>query len=242
MKIPASMRSFVYDTQSLRTDLPTTFFTDGDEAEVVSVGEWTEEQLLGWLLTQWQFRRLLFEELGMSEQSSWRQSVTIPFLHDPNRKPGDIDLLVVDPVQPQSAVAVETKRVKVRPGSQGPQTITKLSSFEKGMRQANALLDCGFSRTYLAMFAVVDGRHARESNFISRGLGPEMIRTVLETPNWEGLHEDVGILYIEVVQTVEKSVLESGMICLGHLHVARQREQSAEVTTRIHRFFDPSSG
>jgi hypothetical protein len=232
------MRSFVYDTQSLRSDGPTTFFTDDHETEVPSAGDWTEEELLGWLLTTWQFRIMLFEELGMSEQTSDRLSVTKPFLDNPNKKPGDIDLLLADPSHPEAAVVLETKRVKIRPGSNGPQTITKLASFEKGIRQANALLDCGFSRTYLTMIAVVDGRQARGANFLFRGLQSEAAHTVLETPNWGELREGVGILYVEVVQPVERSVREAGMISLAHLHAAQPREQSGELTDRVHRFFE----
>jgi len=183
---------------------------------------------------------MLCEELELSEQVCWRMGVKAPFLRDTNRKPGDIDLLLVAPERPHAAVAFETKRVKVRPGSQGPQTITKLSDFGKGIPQANGLLDVGFSRTYLTMLAVVDGRDATESNFVFRGLDPEGVRHVLETPDWDTLREEVGVLYVELVQPVDRSVDEAGTIRLAHLRAAQSREQSVDTTSRILRFFESS--
>jgi hypothetical protein len=238
MKIPASMRSFVYDTQRLDPSGSTAFFADEGDRQAESAAGWPEDTLVTWLFSRLQFRTMLCAELGLSDDARWRTGIRTPFLQNPNQKPGDIDLLLVDPAQPQAAVVMETKRVKVRPGSQGPQTITKLAGFGKGMLQANALLDCGFARTYLTMFAVVDGRHATESNFLFRGLGSDSVRIVLETPDWQSLRPGIGVLYVEVVQPVGRPVDEAGMICLAQLHPAQPREQSVDMTSRIVHYFE----
>ena len=238
MKIPVSMRQIIYSQQQLNPHGPTIFFADDASEDAPVATEILEEALVTWLFADVRVRTVIAEELGLSEQVCWRTSVTVPFVQDSNRKPGDIDLLLVDPGRPQTAVAVETKRIKVRPGRDGAQTVTKLLDFSKGMRQANGLLDFGFCRTYLAMLAVVDGRDATDASFAFRGLQPDTMEKVLQTPGWDALRGEVGMLYVEIVQPVSQSVDQAGIIRLSILRDAHPREQSVETTSRIVRYFD----
>jgi hypothetical protein len=238
MKIPVTMRSFAYDTRPLVETGTIGFFSDEGEPTAPSATDWNEDVLVNWLFARFQFWTLLCEVLGLSEDSHWRAGVRSPFLENTNQKPGDIDVLLVDPARPQSAVAMETKRIKIKPGRDGPQTISKLSDFGKGMIQANELWKKGFCRTYLTMLAVVDGRQATDSGFLFRGPDTDTYREVLELRNWQALRSEVGFLYVEVIQPVGRSVDESGRISVAHVHPARPKEQSADTTSRIVRFFD----
>lgn len=180
MQIPVTMRSCAYDTRPMGQMSEIAFLLDEGDPAAPSATDWNEDTLVNWLFSKFQFWTLFCDELEMSEDSRWRAGVRSPFLENTNEKPGDIDVLLVDPAQPQSAVAMETKRIKIQPGRYGPQTISKLSDFGKGMIQANALWKRGFSRTYLAMLAVVDGRQATESGFLFRGPDTDSYREVLE--------------------------------------------------------------
>lgn len=237
MKIPSTMRQIVYDTQPLNPQGATTFLADNGTVSTQSATEWPEEQLVTWLFSRPRVRAMICEELGLPEQACYRTEVRAPFVQDSNRKPGDIDLLLVGPEQPQAAVAVETKRVKVRPGRDGVQVINKLPDFIKGMRQASGLLNLGFSRAYMAMLAVVDARDETDSGFMFRGMQPAGMRYVVETPDWDLLRSEVGMLYVEVVQPVNRSIDEAAIIRLAILRAAQPQEQSVETTSGIIRFF-----
>ncbi len=74
------------------------------------------------------------------------------------RGPGDIDVLAVDPSQPDQAVAIEVKRVKMPPDSYWTSLPNKIEEIGKGCKQAGLLRAIGFQRSYLLVAVVADGR------------------------------------------------------------------------------------
>jgi len=76
----------------------------------------------------------------------------------PGNFKGDIDILLCTPDRPDSAIAIEVKKIKVGASAFQSGTPNRLEGFEKGVDQANRLACVGFSQVYFYVFVTVDSR------------------------------------------------------------------------------------
>ncbi len=230
MQIPTTLRCTAFDSQ--RISLPTAsvqFFQDrGGTAD--SATDHSELELLEWLSAFPALRALLLSELGLDHCFVLGIRVTEPFISDRQTKPGDIDLLACSHADPQATVAIECKRVKVRIEDDRSTRITKLRDAIGGIRQANALAELGFSRAYLLLLLVTDGRPRTDVNFLFRGAADAGYDLMLDFDEWVSLHPDVGILFGEITQPVQLSIHNAAMWCIGTGKPAVRREQRHQIT------------
>ncbi|HEU0055163.1 MAG TPA: hypothetical protein VFQ39_18380, partial [Longimicrobium sp.] len=230
----------MYDTQTIRPGASSiAIWSEAVGKDSHAATELHEQQLVSFLLSRGDVRSMLLDEMGLSGETFVRESVVEPFVLDRNKKPGDIDILLCDPKRPQRAVAVEVKRTKVRDDGTGSQKVTKLQGIAGGVDQAKALAEMGFGQVYLPIIVVVDGRSdaLQGDNFFNRGTTRDTSEKIIEFSGWSALRPDVGILYIEVVQPVDRSILETGVIGLAIAKPAEIREQPSDTTARLVRFF-----
>ena len=199
----------------------------------------SEDALIRFLLSRQDIKSILFAELGLPEDTFVSEGVVLPFVTDRNKKPGDIDILLCGPKQPHRAVAIEVKRVKVSADGGGSQKVNKLGDVSGGLLQAKALADLGFARVYFAILVVVDGRlENEEGNYLDRRMGESAAQKVIEVPSWPSIRPDVGILYFEIVQTVDKPIERAGLIGLAIAKPAMLREQPSDLTTLVERYVE----
>lgn len=201
-----------------------------------SVSSVPEASLLQWILSQHPTHRdLINSHLRMPSTALHRFSITRPLLPPTNSKPGDVDWLVVDPRRPHETVVAECKRVKVIATGQdeGQERINKIESLGEGVLQANSLADHGFHRTFLVFLVVVDGRTRTLNNVVSRGMSQTTFDRVYDFPWRDRLKDDVGVMYLEVVQPTLRDVdwLAQVGVCVDRQ--ARPREQSTQATNRV---------
>jgi hypothetical protein len=71
---------------------------------------------------------------------------------------GDIDILLVAPLHPQFATAIQVKRIKVKDTTFVSGTPNKLEALDELKRQANLLADLGFAQVFSFAMVVVDSR------------------------------------------------------------------------------------
>lgn len=208
------------------------------EAAGPSVSAVDEAGLLRWVFSRHPSpRQLICHHLGMPLASEHRFSVTSPVLPLGCTKPGDVDWICADPAHPQLAVAAECKRVKVVACRDGSDHINKIKSLGDGVRQANALAEHGFHRTFLAILIVVDGRDRTQNNVVSRGMTDSTFRSIYDFPHRESLSDEVGVVYIEVVQPSLRHVDSMVQIGVCVDRPAKPRDQTASMTKRIRDLF-----
>jgi len=151
--------------------------------------------------------------------------------------PGDIDVLLSDPIRPSEAVAIECKVLKVKPEDFAPDStvmVRGLPELKRGVEQGNGLAALGFHRSYLLVLLAVDGSERIWENFIGRGLTPQQLGVIHRTVDAlvPELSEAVGFARFEAVQTTGREIYLSGGI---GLLVSRQPAAQVQPTELSHR-------
>jgi hypothetical protein len=210
-----------------------------------SATERDEKRIVTWLFHQQQWaKQLILQELGVTLDSFISTEVTNPFTQ-PNKKPGDIDVLIFEPHYPNQAIAIECKKVSVVAENTKKDIVHKVEKIGKGVSQANALRELGFFQTYIAIITVVDGRQRSDYNTLHRGIGEsshdthlgaqthKTLKRIYEFPRREDLHKDIGIIFIEIVQPTGKSLDEKFGVCVCIDERAKPQDQSSSQTNKI---------
>ena len=121
--------------------------------------------------------------------------------------------------------------------------VNRLESLGRAASQVKALHKLGFSRTYLGVIVIVDGRSNDRSNFLFRGLSDAKYSSVVEIAGGLPVPAEVGVLYVEIVQPVDDVLENAHMVCVAVPREPQQRPQSERLTTMIDNFFrDPVHG
>jgi hypothetical protein len=181
----------MYDSVPLNpNDTSYSFFTESDSQDATVTGM-TEDVAIKWLISNPRFRNTFisdfFDQPGTIKEFYGLQR---PFTN-PNKVPGDIDVLLADPFQPQYSIAFECKRVKAISTDTGSK-VNNVQAIKKCVRQANAYRELGFHQTYLTIILLDDGRAmttpntmfstviVRQSNAYTVSLGRSLCTRILE--------------------------------------------------------------
>jgi len=234
-----TFRCTVYDTGSIPS-----FIQKGYSIEYFknvyegaqSISNEEERQIIRWFFEQPLLKQIFYEELRINQTLPFKLEVKEPIISVPNKKPGDIDILICDKDDPHHAIAMEAKRIKVTIEKRGYEKVNKIGDVKDAVLQANAMRDRGFFNSYLALFIEVDGREREETNFFFRGLSDQNFKRVYDFPQRSQLHDDIGVAFIEIVQPIDRSINRSGMVCICVDKKAKPLSQSTNLTNRIIEF------
>jgi len=206
------------------------------------VTEFDEKPIVQWLMLCPQSRRIILEELGLPAAAFYCPEVVRPF-YAPGE--GDLDLILCPQLWPREAFAFECKRVKVETVNAGQDKVNKLQGVAGGVRQANRLYNgpFGFFQTYLAIITEV-AASGQDENIPNRGVRPyttpqhgdtktTTFRQIVEFPGRADLHDDVGIVFIEIVQPSRVSIDKQATVRVCVYRRAERRDQRDGVTNRI---------
>jgi hypothetical protein len=209
-----------------------TFFQETDENES-SVTELTEDQALRWVIEHPQFRNTFCRRF-LPEAKTVRSFYGLqhPFT-SPNNKPGDIDLLLVDPGNPHLGISFECKRVKARSQDTAPPRINNVTAIRHGIKQANAYQSLGFHQSYLLILLLDDGRTLETPNVMFRYNKSTQLNAIYDIPLNESIHPDVGVVYIRINQMTGKSIEHSVSLGLCVDKQAGKLEQTPQMTNKI---------
>lgn len=206
--------------------------------------ELDEKSIVRWLLLAPPARQVLLEELRMPIHSFCCPEVVEPF-YSPGER--DLDLLLCPPLAPHEGVAIECKRVKVESINAGEDRINKLHETLGGAVQANKLYtgSYAFHQTYFAIITEADATVGQEIiNIPNRGVRSETkprrgdihrttFRQIVEFPGRDELNQNVGIVFIEIVQPSRISIDKQATVRVCVYRRAVPREQRENVTNRI---------
>jgi hypothetical protein len=244
-----SFRQVSFDSAHIaRPDRPfsATFFESAPTPYVdgsTRVTEFDEKTIIHWLLLCPASRHLLFEMLGLPPDAFYQSQVVQPFY---SMGEGDLDLIVCSRLSPHEAVAIECKRVKVETVNAGQDRINKLPDTARGVCQANRIYNGPFAffQTYLAIITEVAASLQHEINIPNRGIHSHTtpqrgdtknttFRQIVEFPGRAELHDDIGILFIEIVQPSRLSIDTQATARFCLYRRAERREQPDRVTNRV---------
>lgn len=213
------------------------FFHDEPGFTEKTAAKEQEAQLAAWLLDNRFVKEWLTAYSGLPDTSFHLTGVTKPILAG-TEEVGDIDVLMVSTQNLSEAVAIECKRVKAVVIN-GVAAINGIDNIKKGIRQANALRTLGFFRTWLVIIVIVDDRGNTECNFMFRGLSHIDFSNVFKRTyeyalcGKRKLHDDIGIIFVEVVQTKDKAIAYASSIrvcvCRDAVAVKQRNELSEQV-------------
>jgi hypothetical protein len=214
-------------------------FVDGS----TRVTEFDERTIIHWLLLCPASRHVLLETLGLPPDAFYQSAVVQPF-YAPGE--GDLDLILCPRLTPHEAVAIECKRVKVETVNVGEDRVNKLQDAARGVCQANRLYNGPFAffQTYLAIITEVAASLQHETNIPNRGVRSHTkpqsgdtknttFRQIVEFPGRAELHNEIGILFIEIVQPSRLSIDTQATARVCIYRRAEKRDQLDSVTNRV---------
>jgi len=192
-----------------------------------------ESDILKWLMAS-SFRDLLLSELEVGGDAFIAHDVVRPIIENSQGKPGDIDLLICDGGRASQAIAIQCKRVKVTALNQDHDNLNKLSDISGGVKQANFQRNnLGFHRNYLLVLIEAYGKKRSASNALFRGPNRQTFKEIYEFPMRESLHDDVGVIFVEISQPTGKSFRNMVVVGVCIDKEAAHLEQTTSLTNRI---------
>jgi hypothetical protein len=196
-----------------------------------SIANIPESDLIATLLADWYWRQTILNFHGIPNQPEIRQCVSLASL--PGQGDGDVDILAWDRKKPESATAVEVKRIKVGAGAFVSGKPNKLQEYEKACRQANRLARIGFWQVYLFVLVVVDSREQNAGRNTYEGATPELERVIVDTITVRGLKPTVGVARHDFIQPMDYPPLGVGAGGIHLLRVATSGVQPDAVTAWV---------
>jgi hypothetical protein len=197
-----------------------------------------EDAIVAALLGDPRLKEPLLIELGLGPGTLHALKVRRPFVFDSREKPGDIDALLAEQSAPQAAIALETKRIKIRPTKNADgQRLNNIVASCTDVEQVNALAQLGLSRTYLALLLVVEDTARTQISVPLRGMTLPIVERVVDLSVAAPLDEGVGLCLIEMVQPTSRDFTQCGSVGVAVLRKPRPREQTGYLTNTVQRYF-----
>ena len=231
MKRQLLFRQIYYDARLVQARR-TQFFIDSKEQHE-SVTKIHEDSLVKWLFSNDRFPMLLCQELHIDlENMLFFVGVKDPITTN-GKKPGDIDILIVDKLAPCKSIAIECKVVKSESIGQGKAKVNKISKIRRGIIQANKYQGLGFYQSYFMVIISEDGRHEETKNIMMRSPQEKETEVIYDIPQNERMHEDLGVIYVSISQPTGRSFNLTGGIGVCIDKNANKLEQTIGLTNKI---------
>lgn len=157
--------------------------------------------------------------------------------------PGDVDALLVAKGDCSRSVAIECKRIKFQKEAvvEVNGKPNKLGEIEKAVAQANQLAAGGFHRAFLFLIVQVDARDQPRFNPLAAGLPYRKAAAVWEHPALEKLQKSVGLIVLEITQSLDEGIECSGGIGIPFEKNAIERDQPSALTLALNLWITESS-
>lgn len=237
-----TMRSIAYDTVPIKADSAVyQFFVDNNTSMDKRVNLLLERELVKFLFDSVNvklYEYLIFEELGIRNTYTPFYEQSYPIIDNPNEKPGDIDLLLVDKSHVIDSIGFQVKKIK---GFIDVDNLNKIkfSNIEEGILQANKMFDkYKFRQNYLMLIVANDGISNTSNNFFFRHVDGSEINPLYSSSTYEKLREGIGVFIIEITQPTSKDISKSGKIASKLFIKAKEYEQSELLNAKIRLLFN----
>lgn len=235
MKESILFKSISYDTiyfksgETLKNTYP--LFTDAEYSHSSdNIQQLIEPELIKWLLSNNSFKSLLAMELGVNSIVNIQSGVIKPIFS--NISEGEIDILIIYGINQYKSISIECKRINEKL-NKNAELVFNRKDIGKISTQANRNRKLGFSKNYVCIIVEVNGSKTNEVNPFYRNMSDDTLTKVINFPGRDELHEDIGIIIIEVVQMLNKSYNSACAINLCVLKHAKEQEQPSTLTEKI---------
>ena len=121
---------------------------------------------------------------------------------------GDLDLLLVNPEQPQFTYELEFKRIKIKYDIQLGETINKLKDLEIGIKQVKKRLEIGFHKCYFVILSVFYGEEKEANNIFFKKASSKTLDLIYDSKYLKQLDKRAGIVGLEITQPTSKNFNE----------------------------------
>jgi hypothetical protein len=239
---PEQLRfDFIYDDlvafSEIGGDASASLFNDQAPRSPYRVTNEPEVQIVTWILADERRRGLFFSKMTMAS-GLWEDSIPDrEFSGSSCPKGGDIDFVMLEGNSPKHAICIEFKRVKVRIDSDGKERINHLPGLDELVKQGNLRQSHGFYKSFICGVAVIDSHEYRTPNVFTRGMQSTEIQRFYGLAGISGLHNDVGVLLIEISQPTGKHIDEMSGFGVCVVKQAGVLEQSPRLTEDLTRLF-----
>jgi len=226
------------DTQPLKEKRILHFFNSNEEFENKRIISLTEELAVEWLFQNGNFINLFYDELlGNSENVFTKFKVREPFTIE-SQKPGDIDLLLLRKESPFKSIGIECKVVTSKYENENYSKVNKINKLRNGIEQANSYLSLGFHKVFLMIIILDDASKDNTTNVFYRNSENAEFSKVYNIHWCESLKEEVGVIYLNILQPTGKSYELSNHIGFCISKEAKPLEQSQDFTNKLIKVFN----
>jgi len=233
-------KQMYYDTLPIRDESTYEFFKESN-IKSESVAELSEEQSIEWVFRTPNFRKFFIEEfVANPAECIVKTNISEPITVR-NKKPGDIDLMLVEKSRPDLAVAFEVKRVKIVAYEDGSHNINNVNSITKGVIQVNGYQSIGFYKSFLMIVLLDDCRYEDYANTMLRNRKSDSIEAIYDIPFNEEINEDVGIVFLKITQPTGKEYSKMAGIGFCIDKSAKELQQREDLTNKIREMIKVSS-
>ena len=224
----------ISDRQPITGASKISFFVNNSEPDVSVTRTFeNEDDVINWLMSNADFKHILFKNLFSSSSVIHHCGVKEP-ITEPKKKPGDIDILLYKASDESNAVGIECKIVKSESLENQSPKINKITSVQKkGTKQADGYVKIGFSRVFLMVILLDDGRHYKNPNFVFRTTPTEELKELYNFYWNSKMNEDVGIIYVYVNQFTSNHINQTKGLGLRIERKAKQKIQDESLTGKI---------
>ena len=215
-------------------------FQDGHAISPDRIVDLTEQEVIAWMLASEPCRSLFFSKICLASGPYADSVLELKFPLTLISQGGDLDFVMLEGGDPTRGVCVEFKKVKVRIDKQGEERINHLPALETLIKQGNKRQSQGFRKSYICALAVVDAHEFRTPNTLTRGMGSPKVQALFELGSMAGIHDDVGVLLIEMPQPTGKSFKDFIGFNICKVKEAGVLEQPARLTEDLQALFRQS--
>lgn len=113
---------------------------------------------------------------------------------------GDLDILIVDPLNSHETILLECKRIKVKIEEDQSEKVNKIEDLKKLVGQVNYRIKRGFHKVYLTVLIICDGRNKIANNILFNHASTKTLESIYNHPYLNKLNSKAGILFLEPSQ------------------------------------------
>jgi hypothetical protein len=231
-------RMSTYDSVAIQTGVQQySLFKDCDDEIGARYNKEHEINILRWIKDHYVDHEFfqLREELAVKATSRVFLEVRSPVIID-NLKPGDIDILIVNPSEPHLAIAIQVKRIKAYINTDDIAQIHD-GPVNKGVEQSRLMFEkYRFHKNYLMLLIVADTMNRKHDSQMFRYLSWAEKLPLYRNPMLSSLPGEVGLLSYEINQSSQNAINSTGTLLVKEIKKALPVDQFCRTTESIREF------
>lgn len=223
------------DRQRIDGSSTISFFVNNPEPDVSVTRTFeSEDEAVNWLMDNRDFRRMLFGNIFPTSSSVKHHCGVKDPITVPNKVPGDIDILLYEEDKENNAIGIECKIIKSESRENQLPKINKITSVQKkGTKQANGYAEIGFSKVYLLIILLDDGRNYKNPNIMFRTTPSETLNELYGFDWQTQMNDNIGIIYAHVNQFTSNHINQTKGLGLRIEREAIYSKQDENLTKKI---------